>query len=60
MYFTNLKLIHVLECVFCIVPTAPVDLKVMESSFTTVSLTWALPNPPNGFITSYTVSIKLL
>ena len=36
--------------------TAPRNLTVPETSFTSVSLSWLIPITPNGYISSYTVS----
>ena len=46
-------------CVFLyIAPTAPRSLRAVDSTDTTVTLSWMPPDPPNGIITQYQVQYR--
>ena len=39
-----------------VAPTKPRDIIASDVTQSSISLTWQRPDPPNGFITNYTVS----
>ena len=41
-------------------PTAPRSLKVVRVTHNTVTLSWMLPNMPNGIIRSYQVQYRII
>ena len=45
---------HILK--YIIAPSAPHDLDYVDLTTTGVTLTWRIPDPPNGLITQYNVS----
>ena len=54
-----LSFLFILCICFLIAPTAPRSLTLGEVTDTTVTLSWMLPDPPNGIITQYQVQYRI-
>ena len=59
--FTLRTLKHYIELFLLsfVAPSTPHNLRVTETNFTLIELSWEIPNPSNGIITNYTVCKQL-